>query len=120
MILAGASGGIVAIIIATWAQVSGRDTGLVIILLVRIIVIKTDKFSTKYRQYYYYNASAPIQMRYRTESVNANEIANGVLSALVSITAGCPFVDYWGACLIGGTFCVSLIVHDSYPQAMHQ
>ena len=40
-------------------------------------------------------------MRYRTESVNANEIANGILSALVSITAGCAFVDYWGAVFIG-------------------
>lgn len=56
-------------------------------------------------------------MRYRTESVNANEIANGVLSALVSITAGCPFVDYWGACLIGGIMhkrCIIVIVVDSY------
>ncbi|XP_064402709.1 uncharacterized protein LOC135348427 isoform X3 [Halichondria panicea] len=60
MIMAGASGGITAIVIAVWAQV-----------------------------------------RYRTESVNANEIANGVLSALVSITSGCAFVDYWAACLIG-------------------
>ena len=33
--------------------------------------------------------------------MNANEIANGVLSALVSITAGCAFVDYWGAVFIG-------------------
>jgi len=41
------------------------------------------------------------QVRYRTQSVNASEIANGILSALVAITAGCPFVDYWGACLIG-------------------
>ena len=45
-----------------------------------------------------------LQLRYRTESVNANEIANGVLSALVSITAGCAFVDYWGAVLIGCKF----------------
>ena len=34
--------------------------------------------------------------------MNANEIANGVLSALVAITSSCPFVEYWGACLIGG------------------
>ena len=33
--------------------------------------------------------------------MNANEIANGILSALVSITAGCAFVDYWGAIFIG-------------------
>ena len=44
------------------------------------------------------------QARNRTESVNANEIANGVLSSLVAITAGCAFVDYWGACLIGGEY----------------
>ena len=43
-----------------------------------------------------------IQVLYESESVNANEIANGVLSSLVAITAGCAFVDYWGACLIGG------------------
>ncbi|KAL5463208.1 hypothetical protein EMCRGX_G032087 [Ephydatia muelleri] len=60
MIMAAASGGIIAILIATWAQV-----------------------------------------RLRASSINANEVANGVLSALVAITAGCPFVDYWGACLIG-------------------
>ena len=34
--------------------------------------------------------------------MNSNEIANGVLSALVGITAGCAFVDYWAACFIGG------------------
>ncbi|KAL5463170.1 hypothetical protein EMCRGX_G032047 [Ephydatia muelleri] len=60
MIMAAASGGTVAIVIATWAQV-----------------------------------------RLQASSINANEVANGVLSALVAITAGCPFVDYWGACLIG-------------------
>ena len=41
------------------------------------------------------------QVRSRTESLNASEIANGILSSLVAITAGCAFVDYWGACLIG-------------------
>ena len=40
-------------------------------------------------------------MRFRTKSINANEIANGILSALVSITAGCAFVPYWGGVLIG-------------------
>ena len=42
-----------------------------------------------------------VQVKYRTESVNANEIVNGVLSALVAISAGCAFVDYWGAILTG-------------------
>ena len=41
------------------------------------------------------------QLRYGTDSVNANEIANGILSCLVAITAGCPFFTYWSACLIG-------------------
>ena len=41
------------------------------------------------------------QLRYRTDSINANEIANGILSCLVAITAGCPFVSYWAACFIG-------------------
>ena len=40
-------------------------------------------------------------MRYRAESVNANRIANGIISSLVSITAGCAFVNYWGAVIIG-------------------
>ena len=42
------------------------------------------------------------QIRSQSESMNANEIANGVLSALVAITSSCPFVEYWGACMIGG------------------
>ena len=41
------------------------------------------------------------QLRYGTDSLNANEIANGILSCLVAITAGCPFFTYWAACLIG-------------------
>lgn len=41
------------------------------------------------------------QVRLRGDSVNANEVGNGLLAALVAITAGCPFVSYWGACLIG-------------------
>jgi ammonia channel protein AmtB len=48
-----------------------------------------------------------LQVRYRTESVNANRIANGIISALVSITAGCAFVDFWGAMAIG---CKSLSI----------
>ncbi|XP_065919159.1 putative ammonium transporter sll1017 isoform X2 [Dysidea avara] len=43
------------------------------------------------------------QLRYRTDSINANEIANGILSCLVAITASCPFVNYWAACVIGIT-----------------
>ena len=54
-----------------------------------------------------HNASTQKQVRLRASSINANEVANGVLSALVAITAGCPFVDYWGACLIGGEVFVS-------------
>ena len=50
------------------------------------------------------------QLYSRTVSVNANEIANGILTSLVAITAGCPFVNYWGACVIG---CMS---HASIPQ----
>lgn len=42
------------------------------------------------------------QIRSQSDSVNANEIANGVLSALVAISAGCPFVEFWAACVIGG------------------
>eukprot|EP00731_Ephydatia_muelleri_P027873 Em0019g746a len=60
MIMAAAGAGLVATIIAAWAQV-----------------------------------------RLRADSVNANEVGNGLLAALVAITAGCPFVSYWGACLIG-------------------
>ena len=80
MIMAGASGGFTAIVIAVWAQVSHTHNEL----------FRLDVSLTPH-----------LQIRYRTESVNANEIANGVLSALVSITAGCAFVDYWGACFIG-------------------
>ncbi len=42
-----------------------------------------------------------VQLKSHTEQVNAREVANGVLSALVSITAGCAFVPYWGAMLTG-------------------
>ena len=56
------------------------------------------------------------QIRLQTESVNANEIANGVLSALVAITAGCPFVDFWGASLIGSM----MTIHNYYYSAKRE
>ena len=46
--------------------------------------------------------SFQLQARLQADSVNASEVGNGLLAALVAITAGCPFVGYWGACLIGG------------------
>ena len=79
MIMAGASGGTVAILIAMWAQVGWYE------------------YQCTCSMYVYVH----VQVRYRTESVNANEIANGVLSALVAISAGCAFVDYWAAILTG-------------------
>jgi Amt family ammonium transporter len=60
MIMCCASGGTLAVIIASWAQ-----------------------------------------LRIRSSSLNANEIANGVLSCLVAITAPCPFVTYYQSCIIG-------------------
>ena len=86
MILAVAVGGTTAIVIAVWAQVwySPQAT--------RVLCLFDLQSLFQY------------QVRSRTESLNASEIANGILSSLVAITAGCAFVDYWGACLIGCTF----------------
>jgi len=51
------------------------------------------------------------QLRYRTDSINANEIANGILSCLVAITASCPFVSYYSACIIGSELtCIVIYV----------
>ena len=52
------------------------------------------------------------QLRYQTDSMNANEISNGVLSYLVA--ASCPFVEYWQACLIGSGSYVWLL-YTIYP-----
>jgi len=41
------------------------------------------------------------QLTYGTKSINANEVSNGILSCLVAITASCPYVNYWSACMIG-------------------
>ena len=57
------------------------------------------------------------QLRYRTDSVNANEIANGILSCLVAITASCPFVTYWAACLIGSKALQHLLLVTVYLQS---
>ena len=76
MIMAGVTGGIVVVIIASCLGSSKDQCKFMLIIL--------------------------SQINSASESTNANEIANGVLSALVAITAGCPFVEYWTACLIGG------------------
>jgi len=44
------------------------------------------------------------QLTYGTKSINANEVSNGILSCLVAITASCPYVNYWSACLIGSKY----------------
>jgi len=44
------------------------------------------------------------QLTYGTESINANEVSNGILSCLVAITASCPYVNYWSACMIGSKY----------------
>ena len=77
MIMAAAGAGLVATIIAAWAQV-WLPCGCMLTSL------------------------CWVQVRLQADSVNANEVGNGLLAALVAITAGCPFVGYWGACLIGG------------------
>eukprot|EP00118_Oscarella_pearsei_P011726 m.80803 g.80803 ORF g.80803 m.80803 type:complete len:116 (+) comp36205_c0_seq26:1370-1717(+) len=47
------------------------------------------------------------QLRNRSHSTNVNEIANGILGALVAITSGCPFVSPGWAIGIGGNvYCI--------------
>jgi Amt family ammonium transporter len=41
------------------------------------------------------------QVKYRAATVNANEIANNVLSCLVAISSSCPILQYWQASLVG-------------------
>ena len=100
MIMAAASGGIIAILIATWAQVSGRkiplDDNYCNYMFLSCFLCQCTHTHAIHMFLFFFKA------RLRASSINANEVANGVLSALVSITAGCAFVDYWGACLIGG------------------
>ena len=42
-----------------------------------------------------------LQVKYRAATVNANEIANNVLSCLVAISSSCPILQYWQASLVG-------------------
>jgi len=46
--------------------------------------------------------SGLVQIYKRDTTVNANEIANVVLGALVAVTGCCPFIDPRFAILIGG------------------
>ena len=85
MIMAAAGAGLVATIIAAWAQVWDGFG-------------KSVTLSILHTRFFFFW----LQVRLRADSVNANEVGNGLLAALVAITAGCPFVGYWGACLIGG------------------
>ena len=78
MIMAGVTGGIVVVIIASCLGSSKDQCKYMLIIL--------------------------SQINSASESMNANKIANGVLLALVASTAGYPFVEYWAACLIGGIF----------------
>ena len=42
-----------------------------------------------------------VQLKTGTESINTNEIANGILSCLVAVTGCCAFVTAWVSCGIG-------------------
>ena len=46
--------------------------------------------------------SGMVQIYKRDTTINANEIANVVLSGLVAVTGCCPFIDPHSAVLIGG------------------
>ena len=46
------------------------------------------------------------QVKYRAATVNANEIANNVLSCLVAISSSCPILQYYQASLVGSELVV--------------
>ena len=54
------------------------------------------------------HTSTHIQVRYHAATVNANEIANGVLSCLVAITSSCALLEYFEACIVGGASTANL------------
>ena len=54
--------------------------------------------------------SGLVQIFKRDETFNANEIANAVLGALVSVTGCCPFIDPPWAIVIGRKY-ERLVIH---------
>ena len=55
-----------------------------------------------------------LQVKYRAATVNANEIANNVLSCLVAISSSCPILQYWQASLVGSESMCGLHIIQLY------
>lgn len=128
MIMCCASGGSLAVVIACWAQVRRREAGVGMEEDVCQSPLSLDAqpytcththknayvHSCTHTHMYTYiyphihtYTHAPIptcsQVKYHAATVNANEVANGVISCLVAITSSCAILEYYEACIVGGT-----------------